>query len=110
MIEIKEKKRNILTKFLRSQDSHGHPIQLTFDGETQYQSPLGGVLSMFSKALVLSYFIYLVKLVIGREQYTVMGSSIKQNFDTSQKLLLNDQNFDIGIGMECLTCYEKLGN
>ena len=110
MIQVKEKQRNIFTKFLRSQDSHGHPIQLTFDGETQYQSPLGGVLSMISKALVLSYFIYLVKLVIGREQYTVMGSSIKQNFDTSQKLLLNDQNFDIGLGMECPKCYEKLGN
>jgi len=65
---------------------------------------------MFSKALVLSYFIYLVKLVIGREQYTVMGSVIKQSYDSSQILLLNDQNFDIGIGMECSTCWEKLGN
>jgi hypothetical protein len=110
MIEIKEKQRNILTNFLRSQDSHGHPIQLTFDGETQYQSALGGVLSMFSKALVLSYFIYLVKLVIGREQYTVMGSVIKQSYDSSQILLLNDQNFDIAVNMECSTCWEKLGN
>ncbi len=67
MIEIKEKQHNIFTNFLRSQDSHGHPIQLTFNGETTYGSPLGGVLSMLSKALVLSYFIYLVKLVIGRE-------------------------------------------
>jgi hypothetical protein len=65
---------------------------------------------MLSKALVLSYFIYLVKLVIGREQYTVMGSVIKYSYDTSESLLLNDQNFDIGLGMECPTCYEKLGN
>ena len=59
---------------------------------------------MLSKALVLSYFIYLVKMVIGREQYTVMGSAIKQSYDTSESLVLNDQNFDIAINMDCKTC------
>ena len=103
MIKIKDKQHNIFSNFLRSQDSHGHPIQLTFDGETQYQSTLGGILSMLSKALVLSYFIYLVKLVIGREQYTVMGSIIKQGYGSSESLVLNDQNFDIGITMESNT-------
>ena len=67
-------------------------------------------MSILSKALVLSYFIYLVKMVIGREQYTVMGSAIKQSYDTSESLVLNDQNFDIAINMDCKTCQEKLGN
>jgi hypothetical protein len=95
---------NKISAFLSSQDSHGHPIQLTFDGETEYRSPLGGILSLFSKALVLSYFLYLVKQVFSRDQYTVMSSLIKNVDDSFQGLVLTDHNFDIGVSLNCISC------
>ena len=31
-IDIKQRSNSKIISFLRSQDSHGHPIELTFDG------------------------------------------------------------------------------
>ena len=67
-------------------------------------------MSLLSKALVLSYFIYLLKQVIGRDQYTVMSSLRKQGDDISQSLILNDSNFDIGVSLDCFECSEALGS
>ena len=56
---------------LRSYDQHGHPISLTYDNETEYKSPIGGIFTILSNGLVLAYFIYLLKTLIGREKFTV---------------------------------------
>ena len=67
-------------------------------------------MSLFSKALVLSYFLYLLKQVFKRDQFTVMSSHMKQVDDGYISLVLTDHNFDIGVTMNCKSeCKKKLG-
>ena len=67
-------------------------------------------MSLLSKALVLSYFIYLLKQVIGRDQYTVMSSLRKQSDANAQSLILNESNFDLGVSLDCFECGKALGS
>lgn len=60
--------------YLRKIDTFGHPITLTYKGEPTFKSPLGGFFTLAVYAIVISYFLTLLKGVITRENFTVTNT------------------------------------
>jgi len=92
-------------------DRYGHPILLTFEGNPEYRSSIGGIVSILTRLLVASYFIYLVGEFLRREKYTVSSSVMKNsplNIGPTTDIQLTKNNFDFIILLECFDC-EFLG-
>jgi hypothetical protein len=49
---------NTIAKFLKFNDTTGYPVSLTYKGSHNYKSVVGGILSIFTKCVVLAYFCY----------------------------------------------------
>lgn len=42
---------------IRRFDSYGHPINLTYEGETTYKSILGGLFTLLTRIAILAFLI-----------------------------------------------------
>jgi hypothetical protein len=54
----------MLSRFVKSLDLYGHPISLSFKGETTHKTLLGGVFTILANVLVLSFLIYQILSVV----------------------------------------------
>ncbi len=89
-----------ISNFLRSQDSLGYPVSLTYKGENTYRSSLGGFLTLIGKLLILIYFCFQIKAVILQEKKKVTANIEKVDLLHSPIIYLNDSNFKVAIKLE----------
>lgn len=89
---------NKTMQYLRRIDNFGHPITLTYKGDSTFKSPLGGFFTLAVYAIVLSFFFTLLKAVIIRDNFTVTNTYTKRDIqDTSSILDLSIDNFEIAL-------------
>jgi hypothetical protein len=91
---------------VKSVDSYGVPVSLTYKGDPQIKSLLGGMATIISRTLVIAYFVYQCKWVFDRD-YMLETSVMKRDLSKDDKLVhLNKTNFDFGINLQ-YNFYEK---
>jgi len=61
-------------------DIYGYPINLRYEDSTTFKSLLGGIATIFSRILVLVYFIFEIKSMVERKS-TVTYSTKVNNVD-----------------------------
>lgn len=79
---------------LEKQDSFGYPITLTHKGSAYYRSPLGGILSIIIKLIILAYFVYQLRSVFIRDKINVRISK-HANYEHDPSLNLTLDNFNV---------------
>ena len=57
--------------FVRSSDSFGHPISLTYKQSPTFKSTFGGSMTLIANGLILISFIIMVISVANRSKYTI---------------------------------------
>jgi hypothetical protein len=57
----------MLGKFARDRDIFGHPIALTYKGNSTYKTVLGGTLTIIAGFAILSYFVVAALSVVNRQ-------------------------------------------
>ena len=86
--------------FLENLDTYGIPVNLTYQKNPDIKSSLGGLMTILSRLLIITFLGLQIKDVF-RRKYTLQTNSLKRNFflDDSQ-LQLTNENFDLGIRVE----------
>jgi hypothetical protein len=59
--------RSTIAKFARDRDTFGHPIALTYKGNSTYKTVLGGTLTIIAGFAIFSYFLVAALSVINRQ-------------------------------------------
>ncbi|CDW84085.1 UNKNOWN [Stylonychia lemnae] len=88
---------NKLKKTLRSFDSYGSPISLTYKNKTKFQTSMGGIITILFRLGVSIYFALQVMRIIKYEK-TVHVKNIDQGVSDNLSYDINKNNFDIAIG------------
>ena len=57
-IRAKSRKRRGVKGLMKSIDTYGYPITLTYKSQSEYQSVFGGMLTILFRLLVLLYVMY----------------------------------------------------
>ena len=57
-----------MLNFIRNKDAFGRPIQLSFNGESEYKTVLGGIATFFAKALLLAFVVSSLMSVFNKER------------------------------------------
>ncbi len=92
---------------IRNFDSYGHPINLTYEGETTYKSFIGGLLTILTRVAILSYLISELLQVLDKKS-TVEVSEFKQNAALDPNNYSIDQSkFDMAIRLNYLQFYNE---
>ena len=93
-------KKGGCNRFLENLDTYGIPVNLTYKKNAEFKSSLGGLMTIISRLLILTFLGLEIKDVF-RRKYTLQTNSLKRNFfvDDSQ-LQLTNENFDLGIKVE----------
>ena len=103
-MEVKSKKLTVkgslskrAGKILRNIDSFGHPVTLTYNNKSEYQSIFGGVASLILNIGVFIYAMLLFSQTVSKKTYLVSTSTSKVDLydGLNHKLVLNKDNFDI---------------
>ena len=103
-MEVKSKKLTIKSslskragKMLRNLDSFGHPVTLTYNNKSEYQSIFGGVASLILNIGVFIYAMLLFSQTVSKKTYLVSTSTSKVDLydGLNHTLVLNKDNFDI---------------
>ena len=102
-------KKTGCNRFLENLDTYGIPVNLTYQKNPDIKSSLGGLMTILSRLLIITFLGLQIKDVF-RRKYTLQTSSLKRNFfvDDSQ-LQLTDENFDLGIRVEYMDEWEDPG-
>src|SRR5687768_15343496 len=97
--ESSEPCSNKILALLRGIDMYGHPITLTYKNQATYKTALGGVFTIISRCLLLSYFLYQVVNIINHES-TITTTTHKNNITMDPtKYAFNSSNFDFAVKM-----------
>jgi hypothetical protein len=72
-----------ISKYITRFDIYGHPINLTYKGESTYKTFLGGSCTIFAKMIVLAFFIY--------ELMSVVNNTFNITVTTKHINLTNDE-------------------
>jgi hypothetical protein len=89
-----------LKKLVRSVDSYGVPVSLTYKGDPQIKSFFGGLATILARTIVIAYFVYQCKWVFERD-FTLETSVMKRDLSKDDKMVLfNKTNFDFGINLQ----------
>lgn len=90
---------------IKSFDSYGYKIQLTYKNENKYKTFLGGLVTLIAYLGVFIFFVVLMKQVIYRENFTVNSFAVKSDvLETGRNVELSIDNFDMAIQVVCLGC------
>lgn len=83
-------------------DNFGIPVSLTYKGDPQIKSVIGGTSTILARIMVIAYFVFQSKNVIERD-YQLQTSVTKRDLSTDNETVhLNSSNFDFGIRLEYL--------
>lgn len=77
---------------------------MKYENETEYKSPLGGLFSIIGNAIVLSYFLYLLKIMLMRETFSVQESNLRMGAFDFKDVELDTSRFDIALKLDCPRC------
>jgi hypothetical protein len=47
-----------ISKYITKFDIYGHPINLTYKGESTYKTFPGGLCTLFARVLIFAFFVY----------------------------------------------------
>ncbi len=89
--------------FLKFNDTIGYPISLTYKGAHSYKSTLGGIISILTKLVILTYFFFQLKIVYTRDRGVITCQHKKRdlsNIKESPPVELNNDNFRIALRLE----------
>jgi hypothetical protein len=56
-----------ISKYITKLDIYGHPINLTYKGESTYKTLLGGIFTILAQFLIISFFLYELMSVINNK-------------------------------------------
>ena len=80
------KKKGGCNSFLQKLDSFGIPVSLTYKENPEIKSSLGGMMTILSRLLIITYLGLQFSDVI-RRKYTLQTSSLKKNFFEDDTML-----------------------
>ena len=87
-------------KLIKSVDSYGVPVSLTYKGDPQIKSLFGGAATIIARILVVAYFVYQSISVLNRE-FTIQTSVKKRDLSKDDNIFhFNKTNFDFGIHLQ----------
>lgn len=96
------KKSGLLSK-LEVFDQFGHPISLTYNGDSSFRSPFGGIMTVFWQIAIAVYFVMSANTVLNRGGTTVSIQNNKKNLGDvkeSPMLDLTTDNFNFGMNIQ----------
>lgn len=91
-----------LFSIVRSLDSYGHPINLTYNGDSTYKSTIGGLFTIFARIAILGYFVSELLNVVDKKSTVTVSEIIR---DTAlDKTLYNftSNEFDMAVRLNYL--------
>ena len=89
-----------INRFIKQADVFGIPVSLTYKGENQIKSSIGGLATILSRSLVVAYFLYQCSGVIQRD-YTLQSTITNINLSSDPYTFTLDQsNFDFGMYLQ----------
>ncbi len=74
------------SRYLVRMDRYGVPVNLTYKKRPEIKTILGGLMTIFSRILILTFLGLEIKNVINRK-YTLQTSSLKRNFFSDETQL-----------------------
>lgn len=87
-------------QFLKSFDLYGMPLNFSYRNKQKFKTPIGGVLTIMQRLLLISYVGYAAKDVLYRENNISNKSVYKDMASDKTQLLLTPDNFDIGVTVQ----------
>ena len=101
------KSGTLMTKAMRwtkdkitSRDLFGIPVSLTYDGEGEFKTGIGGFVSVIVTLILLAYSIQLFKVLVMRESATVTKNTVQTDltYDPTRHEL-SQNGFDFGVAL-----------
>ncbi|CDW72155.1 UNKNOWN [Stylonychia lemnae] len=89
-----------LKRFIKNQDTFGHPITLRYKNQHNFNSLFGGIVSIILKFGFLAYSVIQLLSMYQRDSYQInrLTSVRNMGFDT-REIMLNRTNFDFGVSL-----------
>ena len=72
-------------QLIKSVDSYGVPVSLTYKGDPQIKSVFGGLATIIARIIVISYFVYQCNKVLKRD-FAIETSVMKRNLSKDDKI------------------------
>jgi hypothetical protein len=72
-------------QLIKSVDSYGVPVSLTYKGDPQIKSVFGGLATIIARIIVIAYFVYQCNKVLKRD-FAIETSVMKRNLSKDDKI------------------------
>lgn len=87
-------------KFLKNIDRYGIPVGLTYKGEPEITSVVGGLATILARVVIITYLGVSCKGVFDKN-YTIQTSMLKRDLTIDKEIYnLTKDNFDFGIRLD----------
>lgn len=90
--------KNRLKSWVKNADMYGAPISLKYKGKQTYKTLVGGIATIFFRAIILAFFMYGLVDVYNQKSSTNRKTFYKDPFVDDSKVSLNLEVFDVGVG------------
>eukprot|EP00347_Sterkiella_histriomuscorum_P013103 403366005 len=86
-----------IKSWIRTIDMYGAPLTLRYKSNEKYKTILGGGVTLLSRILILSFFIYSLLDVYEQKNNIVKKTLFKDKFTDNTRLKIDLDNFDVGL-------------